>query len=254
MVSFLIVYGTDEGQTATVAEYIGTVLTDRGHDVTTRYVTETSDSIVDDVDAVLIGSPVINRKHLRAVVAFVDRNREALAAKPTAFFQLSFASAIPSNWARDGAQEWVDALIERTGWQPDRVGLFAGAVKYTRYGPFTRLFFKLFSAVTTGDTDTSRDYEYTDWDEVEAFATDFAALAEQRVAADTPQTDDRVAMEYKRESPPTEQARESPLTKREQESSPTERKRGRRLAEVGLLAGLLSVVYWLVRRQSVRQS
>jgi menaquinone-dependent protoporphyrinogen oxidase len=24
------------------------------------------------------------------------------------------------------------------------------------------------------DTDTSRDYEYTDWDEVEGFASDFA--------------------------------------------------------------------------------
>ena len=254
MVSFLIVYGTDEGQTATVAEYIETVLTDRGHDVTTRYVTEMSDSIVDDIDAVLVGSPVINRKHLSEVVAFIDRNREALAAKPTAFFQLSFASAIPSDWARDGAQEWVDDLIERTGWQPDRVGLFAGAVKYTRYGPFTRLFFKLFSAVTTGDTDTSRDYEYTDWDEVEAFAADSAALAERRGAVEAPQTGTRAATEQERESVITEHKHESQPTKHDRESTPTERRRGRRLAEIGLLAGFLGVVYWLVRRQSFRQS
>ncbi len=70
------------------------------------------------------------------------------------------------------------------GYRPVHVGLFAGAVKYTRYGPFTRLFFKLFSAVTTGDTDTSRDCGYTNWDEVEAFAADFAALAERRIAAE----------------------------------------------------------------------
>ncbi len=245
MVSFLIAYGTDEGQTATVAEYIETVLIGRGHDVTTRDVTETSDALVDDADAVLVGSPVINRNHLPEVVAFVERNSETLATRPTAFFQLSFASAIPTDWARDGAQEWVDGLVERTGWQPDRVGLFAGAVKYTRYGAFTRLFFKLFSAITTGDTDTSRDYEYTDWDEVESFATDFAALVERRVAAETSQTDDRTA---------TVQEWKSVTTNREHESSPRERGRGRRLAEIGLFAGLLGVVYWLVRRQSLRQS
>ena len=33
----------------------------------------------------------------------------------------------------------------------------------------------------TGDTDTSRDYEYTDWAEVEAFANDFAAFVEGRL-------------------------------------------------------------------------
>jgi menaquinone-dependent protoporphyrinogen oxidase len=36
-----------------------------------------------------------------------------------------------------------------------------------------------------GDTDTSRDYEYTDWSAVERFASEFAArLAPERAAAD----------------------------------------------------------------------
>jgi menaquinone-dependent protoporphyrinogen oxidase len=33
----------------------------------------------------------------------------------------------------------------------------------------------------TGDTDTSRDYEYTDWDAVETFARDFVAFVEDRL-------------------------------------------------------------------------
>jgi menaquinone-dependent protoporphyrinogen oxidase len=33
----------------------------------------------------------------------------------------------------------------------------------------------------TGDTDTGRDYEYTDWAEVAAFANDFAAFVEGRL-------------------------------------------------------------------------
>ena len=174
MTSFLVTYGTGEGQTAKVAQYIESVLVDRGHDVTTRHVSNVSRVSVDEFDGVLVGSPLNNRRHLPAVIEFVERNRESLAARPSAFFQLSMASAIPLRWAREGAMEYVDDMIEATGWRPDRIGLFAGAVKYTQYDRPTRLLFKLISAVTTGGTDTSRDYEYTDWDAVERFAVEFA--------------------------------------------------------------------------------
>ncbi|WP_340681164.1 flavodoxin domain-containing protein [Natrinema caseinilyticum] len=217
MASFLVVFGTDTGQTAAVAESIGSVIADRGHDVTARRVETVSESAVGDFDAVLVGSPVINRAHLPEVVAFVERNREALAARPTAFFQLSFAAAIPRRWAREGAADWVDALVDRTGWQPDRIGSFAGAVKYTQYGPATRLFFKLFAALTTGDTDTARDYEYTNWDDVEAFAADFAGFVERQDARGGPQS---IGPEFTRA-----------------------------VTGLGFLLGVSSLVYWLVVRR-----
>jgi menaquinone-dependent protoporphyrinogen oxidase len=34
---------------------------------------------------------------------------------------------------------------------------------------------RLIAGAAGGDTDTSRDYEYTDWEAVERFAMDFAA-------------------------------------------------------------------------------
>ncbi|WP_254531944.1 flavodoxin domain-containing protein [Natrinema gelatinilyticum] len=217
MASFLVVFGTGTGQTASVAESIGTVIADRGHDVTTRRVETVSETAVGDFDAVLVGSPVIDRAHLPAVIAFVERNREVLTARPTAFFQLSFAAAIPFRWAREGAAEWVDALVDRTGWQPDRIGSFAGAIKYTQYDPATRLFFKLFAALTTGDTDTSRDYEYTNWDDVEAFAADFARFVERKDVGGGSQSTD------------------TGLT--------------RVVTGLGLLLGVSSLVYWLVVRR-----
>lgn len=180
MGSVLVAYASTHGQTETVAEYIATVLADRGHDVTMKRITTVPDKTVDDFDAVLVGSPVIDRAHLPAVVAFVERNREALATRPTAFFQLSFAAALPFEWARDGDRAWVSDLVSCTGWQPDRVGRFAGAVTYPEYDRVTRLVFKLVSLVTTGDTDTTRAYEYTDWNDVEAFATGFAAFVAQQ--------------------------------------------------------------------------
>lgn len=183
MSSILMAYGTGDGQTEKVAEYIETVLASDGHVVTTHDLSggSTIPAIDETVDAVMVGASVRNRRHQPEVIAFVERNREALAERPSAFFQLSLASAMPFRWAREGAMDYVDALVEQTGWQPDHVALFAGAIMYTRYDFPTRLLFKLVAMVTTGDTDTSRDYEYTDWNEVERFAHEFAEFAEDRI-------------------------------------------------------------------------
>lgn len=61
-------------------------------------------------------------------------------------------------------------MERETGWRPDEVAAFAGALKYSEYGPLTRVVMKRVARRYGGDTDTSRDYEYTDWDEVAAFA------------------------------------------------------------------------------------
>lgn len=180
MPSILVTYGTGEGQTATVAHNLDAELTDRGFDVTTRNVWDAQEVDLSAYDGVLVGASVRGRHHQPAVVAWIERNREALAGRPTGFFQLSFASGVDREWLSAGARSWADSLIASTGWQPDHVGLFGGAVRYTQYNYLTRQAFELVSAVTTGDTDTSRDYEYTDWDEVERFADEFAAMVEAR--------------------------------------------------------------------------
>jgi len=217
MTSVLVLYATHEGQTAKVAERISSTLGELGHDVDVRDLSEISAVAVDEYDAVLVGSPVNERKHLPEVVAFVEGNREAIAARPNAFFQLSLASL----WGEREADRFVANLTERTGWRPDRVGLFAGAVAYTQYDLPTRLLFKLVSAVTTGDTDTSRDYEYTDWGAVETFAGEFAAFVEEESEARAAGTGENRT----------------------------------RVVGLALLAGVLGVAYWFaIRRLSRRGS
>ncbi len=50
-------------------------------------------------------------------------------------------------------------------------------------GPFLRLVMRLISGMAGGDTDTSRDYEYTDWQAVERFAGRIASSLEVEAAA-----------------------------------------------------------------------
>jgi menaquinone-dependent protoporphyrinogen oxidase len=54
--------------------------------------------------------------------------------------------------------------------------VFRGALQYSKYGPIKRRVVQAFAAVGGHDTDTSRDYDYTDWKAVDRFATAFAVL------------------------------------------------------------------------------
>jgi len=219
MASVLVAYWSGEGQTEKVAGVIEDVLTDRGHDVAVHRVTDDDAFAVDAFDAVLVGSPVNNRKHRPEVVAFVEANADAIAERPNGLFQLSLAAAVPFEWAQGSDREFVDDLVTQTGWQPDRVGRFAGAIKYSEYGLIERLLFRLAAAVTTGDTDTSRDYEYTDWDEVESFAVGFAEDVEERLVTEE-KTQERV----------------------------TGRRLSRIAAGVAVLVGVAVLAYWAATR------
>lgn len=182
MATVLIVYGTGEGQTAKIAERLETTITDRGHDVTMMDVeTPSEEASVAAADAVLVGSSVHVSKHHQGIQEFIETHLTELSTRPTGFFQVSLSSVSDDPERRAIAAEYVDTLLESTGWQPDRIGLFGGALRYSKYGFVTRLMMKRIARDATGDVDTSRDYEYTDWAEVDAFANDFAGFVERRL-------------------------------------------------------------------------
>lgn len=73
----------------------------------------------------------------------------------------------------------IDEFLELTGWQPGKIQAVAGALLYTKYNFFLRLLMKRIAKAAGGDTDTSRDHEYTDWKALDHFVEEFLpALAE----------------------------------------------------------------------------
>ena len=69
----------------------------------------------------------------------------------------------------------VDQFEQETGWRPDKVALFGGALLYTQYGFIKRHMMKKIAQDKPGDLglDLSRDYVYTEWDAVQRFAEHF---------------------------------------------------------------------------------
>ncbi|MFC7097203.1 flavodoxin domain-containing protein [Halobaculum marinum] len=191
MLSILVAYATGEGQTAAVADRVGAVVEARGHAVDVVDIGRESALAVDDYDAVIVGSSIHYGRHGKRVRRFVRDNREALTARPTAFFQLSLASAADTEEGVEEAAGYVEAFLEATDWHPDRIAQFGGALRYSKYGFLKRLMMRRIVGDDFPDVDPHGDTEFTDWAEVEAFANDVAAFAEGRVGVvPRPSTDD----------------------------------------------------------------
>lgn len=181
MANVLILYATTYGQTARIARELARGIEAHGRQVTLRPIADSPPAPeLAGFDAVIVGAPVYQNRHPRAIRAFARRHRRLLNQKPSAFFSVSglAASARPQDQA--AARRVVARFFVATGWHPPRVAIFAGAIPYTRYDPLTRLLIRWFMARQGSDTDTRRDYEYTDWDAVIAFVEDIAREAEGR--------------------------------------------------------------------------
>ncbi|WP_436058764.1 flavodoxin domain-containing protein [Arthrobacter sp. LjRoot78] len=170
MANIYLPYGTTEGQTAKISEYISEVVRAHGHDAQTADIKQTGDTIPDGFDAVIVGASVHMGKHEDYVRDFVRKNGDALKRLPSALFSVSLAA----HGDAENAESYVEKFEHETGWRPAQVGLFGGALLYTQYGFLKRhMMKKIAGDKGTLDTDTSQDYVYTEWDGVKRFAEDF---------------------------------------------------------------------------------
>jgi menaquinone-dependent protoporphyrinogen oxidase len=168
----LVVFESDHGQADKVARRIAVVLRAQGHEV--EIARASSAPMIARFGAVVVGGSIRMGKHQKALVDFCRKNRDALLGRPTAFFSVSVSARRRFGKAEDEIAKHLSRFIGEARWVPERLWPVAGALKYTQYRPHIRVMLKLIAKLTGGDTDTSRDWEYTDWDAVDALARGFA--------------------------------------------------------------------------------
>ena len=176
----LVVFHTVEGQSAGVAAAIATELCAHGIDADV-WSADVAPSPV-GYDGVVAGDSIHATRHSRELRRYLLRHQAALAQRPLALFQVSLTSANPDARHTTSARAMVDDLMVQTGIAPDVVGMFPGRLAYTQYGWPKRRLMRWISGREGGDTDTSRDHEYTDWEAVHRFADDAAAVIGQYAA------------------------------------------------------------------------
>lgn len=184
MARLLIVYGTVDGHTRRIAEFVAERARGYGH---TPFVVDAAATPVlesgDRWTGVIVCAPLHAHQHPRQVTRFVRENLRVLQHLPGALFSVSLSatgSDVP------GARKCADAFLARTGWHPAMVRLVAGALKYRRYGPVKRRIMQFIAWRNGGDTDVRHDYVYTDWDRLAEDVEDFLLEAVPAPAGMTP--------------------------------------------------------------------
>jgi menaquinone-dependent protoporphyrinogen oxidase len=172
MKKIAIVYATKHGQTEKIARYMEDRLQQRG--LSTQIInTGEATPLSSEVDGVIYGAPVYRSQFPKSIVAWVKKNRATLSRMPTALFTVSLNAADKRPEAREADRMLIRSFIDQSGFAPGLTTSIAGACKYRDYYWPVRLLMKRISRLAGGETDTSRNHEYTSWPKVDAFLTAF---------------------------------------------------------------------------------
>ena len=178
MARILVIYGSTDGQTAKIATALGSDLRAHGQEA---FVLEAGDATPgpSGYDGVIVAASVHAGGYQRCVKRWVSRHAGDLSHTPNAFVSVCLG-VLQHDAAVDRELAAIrDKFVAETGWHPMTTKVVAGALPYTHYNWAKRLVLKRIVQKAGGDTDTSRDYEYTDWEDLREFAGTFAVTVQR---------------------------------------------------------------------------
>jgi menaquinone-dependent protoporphyrinogen oxidase len=166
-----IAYATVEGQSAKIAEWLAARARRAGLDAEATDLSRRPTPPPDCEQVILVAS-IHSGRHGHVVRSFVREHREWLAARPSAFLSVRLSAAADR---AEAAEELLEAFLASCGWTPDVALPVAGALPYSKYGFLMRRILRAIAKREGGPTDTSQDYELTDWPALSQTLDDFLA-------------------------------------------------------------------------------
>jgi menaquinone-dependent protoporphyrinogen oxidase len=174
----LILYGTTEGQTRKICQFIRDRLVAAGDDVNLVEATAAAPDLDPRAfDAVAVAASLHGGRYQAAIEDLAHRHADALSAAGAVFVSVSLAAAGHDEDDVKGLGQCVADFTRRTGWTPAAVEHVAGAFRYTQYDFMKRWALKYIAWRRGAPTDASQDWELTDWDALETFVKRFANSA-----------------------------------------------------------------------------
>jgi menaquinone-dependent protoporphyrinogen oxidase len=177
MAPILILFGTVDGQTSKIAGFLAEALRRDGAEVDVRDAARQAGRLsTESYAGVIVAAPVRAGSYPRTVRRWVRANADALSKRPSAFLSVCLAVLQNSPETQREIHDILERFFQSSGWRPGIVKPVAGALPYTRYGWLKRWLLRRIVRRHGGDTDSTRDFEYTDWEDLRAFAHTFHEL------------------------------------------------------------------------------
>ncbi len=169
MKKVLCLYSTTDGQTIKICKHIQKQLV--GYQSELLDLHNVSQVDFHQYDRVIIGASIRYGRLNQKLYQFIDRNLAQLQSSKVAFFCVNLT-------ARKEAQKkdtpegsvYIKTFLKKSSWKPELIGVFAGALRYPKYKWFDRVCIQLIMKITGGETDISKEVEYTNWKKVALFA------------------------------------------------------------------------------------
>ena len=165
MKKILLTYSTVDGHTKTICEKI------LSYSETSQVDILPIDSSINikDYETVVIGASIRYGKYRDEIFEFIKENEELLNSKDNAFFSVNVV-ARKENKNKPETNPYLIKFLNKISWQPKILDVFAGKIDYPKYKFLDKYAIKFIMWITKGPTDTSKVYEFTDWNRVKSFA------------------------------------------------------------------------------------
>lgn len=164
-------YATHDGQTRRIAERIAERLEELKQPVSINdlSVDFPNEQKIISARAVIFAAPVRYGHHLPVADRFLTLYA-SLAKRPLlALASINLTARKPGRDTLEG-NPYLRRWLEKRKIAPELVGIFAGRLDYPSYGWLDRQMIRLIMKITKGPTDPSTQIEFTDWNQVDAFA------------------------------------------------------------------------------------
>ena len=190
-----VFFATVEGHTREISQRIFLDLRKGGFDVDLHDVREPLAFDLKLYSAAVLAASVHAGNHEKEMVRFVKEHRSELQAMPTAFISVSLSEvgaerklATPAEHIQfvSDVHKMLESFFRQTGWHPTFVKPVAGALSYSQYNFFIRFIMRRIAKKQGAGTDISKDYDYTNWTDLDKFVEDLGTEIRGAATAASP--------------------------------------------------------------------
>ncbi|MBH00838.1 MAG: menaquinone-dependent protoporphyrinogen IX dehydrogenase [Candidatus Pelagibacter sp.] len=164
----VIIYSSTDGQTKKICEVIRKNLLNKDEHKLIS-IDNVSDINLESYDSIIIGASIRYGKHNTKIINFVKKNLNLLQNKKNAFFSVNVVARKKGKDTPE-TNPYVQKFLNKTKWKPSNISVFAGKVDYPKYNILNKYVIRFIMLITRGPTDTTKTYEFTNWDNVKNFA------------------------------------------------------------------------------------
>ena len=168
MPNTLIVYSSVDGHTKKICEKIEMTMS-QSDKVDTVSIDDVNKMSLATYDKIIIGASIRYGNYRPSLFKFISENKKILESKKSAFFSVNIVARKPEKNS-PATNPYMKKFLKKSSWLPNHLEVFAGRLDFPNYKFTDKYIIKFIMWITKGPTDTTKTYEFTDWDGVNAFA------------------------------------------------------------------------------------